>query len=311
MRSHEVTYRIRHTTSYFYGDVVTLAHNEARLNPRNGPWQVAHNARFVVDPAPAFTTRELDYFGNWLNLFVLQEPHRRFVLTAHSEVTVREPFLPDARNTPPWEEVRELLANATDQEVFEAVEHCFESPFVRWTPAIAEYALRSFTPRRPILEAVLDLNRRIHQDFEYRPGTTHVATPVRAVFEQRRGVCQDFAHLLIACVRSLGLSARYVSGYLLTRPAEGQARLIGADASHAWASVYCPGHDFVDVDPTNDTLVTVEHPTLAWGRDFGDVSPLKGVVLGGGAHSVGVSVSVLPIDEDTEPEPESDSDAQT
>jgi transglutaminase-like putative cysteine protease len=146
----------------------------------------------------------------------------------------------------------------------------------------------------------MDLSRRIHQDFEYRPGATSVATPLRTVFEQRRGVCQDFAHLFIACLRSLGLAARYVSGYLLTRPAEGQVRLIGADASHAWASVYCPGHDFVDIDPTNDTLVTVEHPMLAWGRDFGDVSPLKGVVLGGGGHSVEVAVTVSPADEETD-----------
>lgn len=300
MRSNEVSYRIRHTTSYAYGDLVTLAHNEARLNPRTGPWQVAHSARFVVDPAPAFIHRELDYFGNWLHLFILQEPHRRFVLTVHSEVTVRQPLLPHPEQTLPWEDVRTLLATATDHEVFEAVEHCFESPHVQWNEQIQEYAADSFTPRRAILAAVLDLNSRIHRDFQYMPGVTNVATPVAAVFEQRRGVCQDFAHLLIACVRSMGLAARYVSGYLLTHPAEGQERLIGADASHAWASVYCPGHDFVDLDPTNDTLVGVEHPTLAWGRDFGDVSPLKGVVLGGGAHSVEVSVSVMPIDEEVD-----------
>ncbi|HEX4355673.1 MAG TPA: transglutaminase family protein, partial [Polyangiales bacterium] len=279
----EVTYRIRHTTSYAYSDVVTLAHNEARLSPRNGPWQVAHTARLIVEPTPAFMTREHDYFGNWVNLFVLQEPHRRFFVTAHSEVTVRDPFLPDPDDTTPWEEVSAMLASSTDQEVFEAVEHRFESPHVRWTSAVRDYALQSFTPGRPILSAALDLSRRIHHEFEYRPGVTNVATPVRAVFEQRRGVCQDFAHLMIACLRSIGLAARYVSGYLLTQPAEGQPRRIGSDASHAWAAVYCPGYDFIDIDPTNDTLVKVEHPTLAWGRDFGDVSPLKGVVLGGGA----------------------------
>jgi transglutaminase-like putative cysteine protease len=299
-RSHEVSYRIRHTTSYAYGDIVTLAHNEARLNPRTGAWQVAHNARFVVDPAPAFSCRELDYFGNWVHLFVLQEPHRRFVLTVHSEVTVRQPLLPHPEQTLPWEDVRALLASGTDHEVFEAVEHCYESPHVQWDEAIQQYAAESFTPGRPILSAALDLNSRIHRDFKYSPGVTNVATPVAAVFDERRGVCQDFAHLLIACVRSMGLAARYVSGYLLTHPAQGQARLVGADATHAWASVYCPGHDFIDVDPTNNTLVNVEHPTLAWGRDFGDVSPLKGVVLGGGAHSVNVAVTVIPADEDSE-----------
>jgi transglutaminase-like putative cysteine protease len=294
----EVTYRIRHTTSYAYSDVVTVAHNEARLSPRNGPWQVAHTARLLVEPTPAFMTREQDYFGNWMNLFVLQEPHRRFSVTAHSEVTVRDPFLPDPEDTMPWEEVREMLANSIEQEVFEAVEHRFESPHVRWTYAVRDYAAQSFAPGRPILAAALDFSQRIHRDFEYRPGVTNVATPVRTVFEQRRGVCQDFAHLMIAGLRSMGLAARYVSGYLLTQPAPGKPRNIGADASHAWASVYCPGYDFIDIDPTNDTLVKVEHPTLAWGRDFGDVSPLKGVVLGGGAHSVHVAVEVVPVDEE-------------
>jgi transglutaminase-like putative cysteine protease len=294
----EVTYRIRHSTSYAYSDLVTLAHNEARLSPRNGPFQVAHHGRLVVEPAPAFVAREHDYFGNAVNLFVLQEPHRRFSVTAHSEVSLRAPFLPDPEHTPGWEEVRDRLANSTEQEVFEAIEHVFESPYVRWSHAIFDYAARSFTPRRPLLAAALDLSQRIHDDFEYRPGVTSVATPLATVFEQRRGVCQDFAHLMIACMRSHGLAARYVSGYLLTHPAAGQTRLVGADASHAWTSFYCPDYDFIDLDPTNNVLVTVEHPTLAWGRDFGDVSPLKGVVLGGGAHHVEVSVEVLPVDDD-------------
>lgn len=295
----EVTYRIRHTTSYAYNDVVTLAHNEARLSPRNGPFQVAHYARLVVEPAPTFAVREHDYFGNAVNLFVLQEPHRRFSVTAHSEVSLRAPYLPDPSDTPAWEEVRDQLASSTDQEVFEALEHVFESPYVRWNQAIFDYAALSFTPRRPLMAAALDLSRRIHADFVYRPNVTSVATPCATVFEQRSGVCQDFAHLMIACLRSHGLAARYVSGYLLTRPAAGQPRLIGADASHAWTAVYCPDYDFIDLDPTNDLLVTVEHPTLAWGRDFGDVSPLKGVVLGGGAHHVEVSVEVVPVDDDT------------
>lgn len=299
MHDDEVSYRIRHVTSYQYSDVVTLAHNEARLSPRNGPFQVAHHGRLVVDPMPAFVAREHDYFGNAVSLFVLQEPHRRFTVTAHSEVSLRAPFLPDPEDTPPWEDVRDRLANSTEQEVFEAIEHVYESPYVRWNGAIVEYAAKSFTPGRPLLAAAIDLNSRIHDDFDYRPGVTSVATPVATVFEQRNGVCQDFAHLLIACMRSHGLAARYVSGYLLTHPAAGQTRRVGADASHAWASVYCPEYDFIDLDPTNDVLVTIEHPTLAWGRDFGDVSPLKGVVLGGGAHRVEVSVEVMPVDDDS------------
>jgi transglutaminase-like putative cysteine protease len=190
-----------------------------------------------------------------------------------------------------------MLASSTEQEVFEAVEHVFESPYVRWNDNIQAYAAQSFPPNRPVLSGAMDLSARINRDFQYRPGATSVATPVHTVFGQRSGVCQDFAHLMIACLRSLGLAARYVSGYLRTHAAAGQTRLVGADASHAWAAIYCPGYDFIDIDPTNNVLVTVEHPTLAWGRDFGDVSPVKGVVLGGGAHTVDVSVEVAPVDE--------------
>jgi transglutaminase-like putative cysteine protease len=301
VREDEVTYRIRHATSYVYDDVVTLAHNEARLTPRNGPWQIAHSARLVVEPTPAFMVRERDYFGNWQTQFALQEPHRHVLVTAHSEVTVRAPFLPAPGDTPSWESTRDLLANSSDPDVFEAVEHAYESPHVQLLPELRDYALVSFTPHRPILAASLELCSRIHADFAYKPGTTSVATPVKVVFEQRRGVCQDFAHLMLGCLRSLGLSARYVSGYVRTRPPAGQARRIGADASHAWLSVFCPGHDFIDLDPTNNMLVGSEHPTLAWGRDFSDVSPLRGVLLGGGEHHVEVAVDVQPVD-DEEPE---------
>ncbi|HEX2677971.1 MAG TPA: transglutaminase family protein [Polyangiales bacterium] len=297
MQEDEVTYRIRHATSYVYDDLVTLAHNEARLTPRNGPWQVAHSARLVVEPTPAFMARERDYFGNWLTLFALQEPHRHFLVTAYAEVTVRAPFLPDPEDTPPWEEVRDLLASSHDPDVFEAVEHVYESPHVQLLPELRDYALQSFTPGRPILAASLELCHRINNDFAYKPGSTNVATPVATVFSEKRGVCQDFAHLMIGCVRSLGLSARYVSGYLRTRSPAGQPRRVGADASHAWVSVFCPGYDFVDLDPTNDMLVTTEHPTLAWGRDYGDVSPLRGVLLGGGSHRVEVAVDVEPLDD--------------
>jgi transglutaminase-like putative cysteine protease len=173
----------------------------------------------------------------------------------------------------------------------------YESPHVQLLPELRDYALQSFTPGRPILAASLELCHRINKDFAYKPGSTNVATPVATVFSEKRGVCQDFAHLMIGCVRSLGLSARYVSGYLRTRSPAGQPRRVGADASHAWVSVFCPGYDFVDLDPTNDMLVTTEHPTLAWGRDYGDVSPLRGVLLGGGSHRVEVAVDVEPLDD--------------
>ena len=290
-----VTYRIRHTTHYVYSDLVAIAHNAARLIPRDGPQQQAHSTRFVVEPSPSFMLRERDYFGNRVNLFAFDEPHLEFSLTAHSEVTVRRPNLPQPDQTPPWEQCLAANLDPGIAEQFDALQYVFESPHVTFADELRAYAGESFVPGRPILEAALDLTRRIHADFRYEPGVTTIATPVSKVFQARHGVCQDFAHLQIACLRSLGLSARYVSGYLLTRPPPGQEKLIGADASHAWVSIYCPNHGFVDLDPTNNTTVGTEHTTLAWGRDFADVSPLKGVVLGGGAHTIDVAVDVTPV----------------
>ncbi|MDH5670799.1 MAG: transglutaminase family protein [Myxococcales bacterium] len=289
-----VSYRIRHSTRYQYADLVAIAHNEARLIPRDGPQQRAHSTHFVVDPAPSFMAREVDYFGNHVNLFAFDEPHLRFSLSAHSEVSVWAPSLPAFEQSLPWEQACQSRLDASQPEQLEALQYVFESPHVVWDASLRGYALESFAPGRPLLDAAFELTRRIHADFAYVPGVTSIATPVSEVLRARRGVCQDFAHLQLACLRSLGLSARYVSGYLLTHPAPGGERLQGADASHAWVSVYCPGHGFVDLDPTNDMLVGTDHTTLAWGRDFADVSPLKGVVLGGGAHTVEVAVDVTP-----------------
>ncbi|MDD9935833.1 MAG: transglutaminase family protein [Myxococcales bacterium] len=289
-----VTYRIRHTTRYRYTDMVAIAHNEARLTPRDGPQQRAHSTRFVVDPAPSFMVREQDYFGNWVNLFAFEEPHHEFSLTAHSEVTVSARALPELVSTVPWEQAVTDTLDPAQPEQLEALQYGMASPHVQWSPALHDYAAESFAAGRPLLEGAFELTQRIHDDFAYVPGVTSIATPVSKVFEARRGVCQDFAHLQLACLRALGLPARYVSGYLLTEPPPGQKKLVGADASHAWVSVYCPGHGFVDMDPTNDTLVGTDHTTLAWGRDFADVSPLKGVVLGGGSHTIDVAVDVTP-----------------
>ena len=190
-----------------------------------------------------------------------------------------------------WETVHEQLAA---YEALDAYELVFESPYVVGDDAIRDYALQSFAPGRPILAAAMDLTSRIFREFQYRGGVSDVSTPVRDVFAMRQGVCQDFAHLMIACVRSLGLAARYVSGYLLTRPPEGKEKLVGSDASHAWVSVFAGDAGWVDFDPTNNVIPGVEHITFAWGRDYGDVSPINGFIVGGGTHQVSVAVDVSP-----------------
>ena len=294
--SDSVRYRIRHTTCYEYADLVAIAHNEARLTPRGGPQQEAHSTRFVVEPSPTFMVRERDYFGNWVHLIALEEPHRKFSLTAHSEVTVRPPNLPVAANAVPWERAVAAGFNPQEGDQFDALQYAFPSPHVAWHADIRAYAASSFAPGRSLLEGAIELTKRINADFAYEPGVTSIATPVAEVFRARRGVCQDFAHLQIACLRALGLAARYVSGYLLTHAPPGKEKLVGADASHAWVAVFCPGYGYVDLDPTNGSVNGTEHTTLAWGRDFADVSPLKGVVLGGGSHTVEVAVDVNPVE---------------
>jgi transglutaminase-like putative cysteine protease len=195
----------------------------------------------------------------------------------------------------PWEDVARSLPTDYTSAGLGAYQFTFESPRIRIRPEFAAYALESFTPKRPMLEALLDLTTRIHRDFRFDSKVTNVRTPPEDVFRKRRGVCQDFAHVQIACLRSLNLPARYVSGYLRTYPPPGRPRLVGADASHAWVSSYCPGVGWVDLDPTNNVVPSDGHVTLAWGRDYGDVSPLRGLILGGGAHTVKVSVDVEPI----------------
>jgi transglutaminase-like putative cysteine protease len=213
-------------------------------------------------------------------------------VTAQSELEVAgvRPVRP--ASTPAWEALRERVRTETTHEALSACEMSFESPLVPVEPAFASYAAPSFAPARPILDAVLDLTHRIHADFEYRPGATSVTTPALEVLARRHGVCQDFAHLELACLRALGLPARYVSGYLHTHRTPGAARLVGADASHAWVSVWCGEAGWIDVDPTNDLVAGDQHLTLAWGRDYADVAPIKGVILGGGEHSVEVAVEV-------------------
>lgn len=284
-------YRVTHQTTYSYDELVSICHNELRLEPRETERQRRLSTALRIEPVPRATTAERDYFGNPTHFFTVEEPHHHMVLVAESEVEI------DAARTAPlytpeWEALRDSLRDDRSAVGLAAFEMAFPSPLVPVAPEFAAYAAPFFPRGRAILPCVLELTHRIHTDFAYRPGATSVTTPVRDVLATREGVCQDFAHVELACLRALGLPARYVSGYLHTRPADGRERLVGADASHAWVSVHCGDAGWIDVDPTNDLVVADEHVTLAWGRDYGDVPPIKGVILGGGGHSVEVGVDV-------------------
>jgi len=290
-----MTYRVKHRTTYEYDEPVSTSYHALRLTPRTLPHQKCHWSKLVMDPSPAFSNDSSDYFGNAVVLFTLQEPHQQLTVEASSEVEVLAKTLPEPGETPAWEETAVLLTDHPSPESLEACQFTFESSQVRCARPFADYARISFEAGRPLLTAVLDLTARIHRDFNYDTSATKVSTPVEKVFEERRGVCQDFAHLQIACLRSLGLAVRYVSGYLQTFAPANRERLVGADASHAWVSIYCPGTGWIDLDPTNNLVPSTSHITLAWGRDYNDVSPIRGVIQGGGQHELTVAVEVTPI----------------
>jgi transglutaminase-like putative cysteine protease len=288
-------YRITHTTTYAYGEPVALCQNLAHLTPRPSPYQRAEDSTLDITPEPAFLVDGSDYFGNPVTYFTIQERHAALVLRASHRMTVRSEK-PRMDTTPAWEEVRERLRRERSAAWLDAYQFAFPSRFAAIGPAFAEYAAPAFTPGRSIRDASLELTRRIHADFVYDQKATTLATPVAEVLENRRGVCQDFAHVQLACLRSVGLAARYVSGYLSTAAPAGRPRLVGANATHAWVSVFCGESGWIDLDPTNDQIPADRHILLAWGRDYEDVSPLKGVILGGGRHEVKVSVDVAPVE---------------
>lgn len=288
-------YRIVHRTLYTYAESVSVSHHAARLEPLQCQGQHCSSFDIAIHPTPDITKTRTDYFGNRVCMFSIQALHQRLDVTARSLVSVAPRTPPVPALSPTWSQVHERFRDPVSPADVQAYEFCLDSPLLAAAPFLAEYARASFRENTPLLVGARDLNRRIHQDFIYDPKATEVATPLLEVWKKRRGVCQDFAHLAIACVRSLGLSARYVSGYLRTRPPEGKPRLVGADASHAWFSVYCPHNGWVDFDPTNDVLPADEHISVAYGRDFSDVSPLSGILTGGGAHRVKVSVDVEPL----------------
>ncbi len=285
-------FHIIHTTRYAYSQPVGLCHNEAHLRPRSFDLQECLEARVDIDPAPARYDERADYFGNSVAYFSVQAPHDRLTVTATSTVHRRAPVVRSTEASLAWDRVAAYLQSAGSLEALAAREYVLDSPLVATSADLSAFALPSFTPERSLLSAVHDLNRRIHSAFLYDRDFTTVSTPLAEVLAQRRGVCQDFAHLAIGCLRSLGLPARYVSGYLQSTPPPGQERMRGADASHAWFAVFDPDAGWVDFDPTNDVIVSDQHVTTAWGRDYADVTPLKGVVFGGGAHSLEVAVEI-------------------
>lgn len=289
-----MNYRVRHITRYTYSQPVAIAHNEVRLTPRSGGLQHARRTQLAIDPAPSVLSQQVDFFGNTTHFFTLQAPHREMTVTAVSDVRLEREPPPPADESTPWEAARDALRQDRSPAGLDAFQFVFESPYVRWDADAAAYAAPSFPPARPLLAAALDLTRRIHADFKYEPGATSVATPVADVLRDRRGVCQDFTHLEIACLRSLGLAARYVSGYVLNLAGGRGERMVGADASHAWLAIYDPHGGWIDLDPTNDTIPSDQHVTVAWGRDYGDVSPVRGVILGGGEQELTVRVTVTP-----------------
>lgn len=291
--------RVVHRTRYYYSEAATTSHHEARLTPRQSEAQrtIAHELECF--PAAATRRARLDYFGNRTNYFGLTEPHRTFEVSATSLVETNQVALPDSELTPNWEEVAARLRADLRRDVLQAVQMRFASPLVPLLEGLRNYAVNCFPSGAPLLVCVRQLMCKIHQDFAYDASATDLSTPLASVLETRRGVCQDFAHVMLGCLRSLGLAARYTSGYLRTRPPSGQPRLVGADASHAWVAVWVPEWGWVDFDPTNDLCPSEEHVTAAYGRDFSDVTPLRGVILGGGAHHLEVAVDVEPVDERT------------
>jgi len=287
-------YLVKHRTTYRYLQDVSYSCHLAHLHLRETPCQHVLASDVSLKPEPAAREQRSDFFGNLCEWFNLDQPHTFLEVLAESRVRVEEPAPHDPKRSESWESVRQRLEQPGDDETRDAVQFIFDSPLTAFKSDVAAYAAKSFSPGRPLLAGALELMSRIHEDFRYDTTVTDATTPVDQVFEIRAGVCQDLAHVGIAAMRSLGLPARYVSGYLLTRPPPGMPRLLGADASHAWFSVWAPPFGWIDLDPTNNVAVGEGHVTLAYGRDYADVAPLNGIILGGHDHVIEVGVDVIP-----------------
>ena len=288
-------YRVHHTTRYRYGSGVALASHMLHLRPRPLPFQQVRETTLIPQPGPARVSEGHDHFGNRVTWMFMEALHESFAVSAESVVDVQFPAAPEAKTTLPWEQVAALAAQGGAHAG--AAEFLFASPMCASEPGARDYVQVSFPAGRPVMEGVVDLLDRMARDFSFRAGVTTLATPIAKVLASREGVCQDFSHLMISGLRGVGLPARYVSGYIRTRPPPGQLRRRGSDQSHAWVSVWMgPEHGWLDVDPTNRLVVTNEHVVLGWGRDFGDVSPMRGMILGGGSHTLEVTVDLEPVE---------------
>jgi len=285
-------YHVSHKTVYQYSMPVTLGHNEARLIPRGTKNQKCIRAQLFFDPWPAVNIQRDDHFGNKMTYFCIQSPHGEMTITAEHQVEIKPLKLPALHTSTIWQQLLSDLKTSLDPNTLLAREFILASPFIPIDPQFANYAKSCFLPKTPFLQGVNELMGKIHREFAFQSEVTNVSTSVYDVFQSRQGVCQDFAHLMIACLRSMGFPARYVSGYIETIPPPGTEKLAGADASHAWVSVYDPALGWADFDPTNNIMPVDQHITLAWGRDFSDVVPLKGVTMGGASHNLVVEVDV-------------------
>lgn len=288
-------YKITHITKYDYAARVSQCYNQAFVIPRVTPRQKVNASRVSVSPYPGNTSQHSDYFGNPTYFFDIQRPHKNLQITAQSEVEVAE--VSTVANFDfgiTYGETLEYMSASKTQNILKAREYLLNSPMIKSSNELAEYAMPSFEKNRSLKSCVSDLTSRIFDEFTYDPTSTTIATPIKEVLQNKRGVCQDFAHLQIGCLRSVGIPARYVSGYLETLPPPGKEKLVGADATHAWLAYFSPDEGWVEFDPTNNTLAKHQHIVTAFGRDYYDVTPLKGVIYGGGESPIlSVSVDVM------------------
>ena len=290
-------YEVTHKTKYVYQSPASLCHNIVYQWPTTYPFQQVDSYRYTILPEPNFLVKRTDFFDNQYLYFSVQKTHKELVVESKSDITISKPdwISIDPASTPSWETVAKWLRETTTPN--DTRQFYLESPHVTYIKGLRSYAIQSFTPNRPIMEAMLDLNNRIYRDFKFTPGFTEISTPLEDVFKYKKGVCQDYAHFGLACVRSIGLAGRYMSGYIETFPPPGKPKLVGSDASHAWMSLYIPDAGWVEFDSTNNLLVSDQHIRVATGRDFSDVVPLKGIVYSGGGQKMIVTVDVKQLPE--------------
>ena len=289
-------FEVSHRTSYQYRAPVAQSHHVIHLKPRGLTGQTVIHHSLLIEPAPVSSAEITDSFGNTSVLLQIEDEHQEFIVHARSTIEIDASAIPDVTQSPAWEDVKPTSRQSAVGMDVGVRQFVCRSRHVPVSLDIVAFAQASFRPGRPVLDGAMHLTRRIFKEFTFDPKATDISTPVSRVLETRRGVCQDFAHLAIAACRALGIPARYVSGYLMTRPPPGQAKLRGADASHAWLSVWSGEQGWIDFDPTNGIIPRGEHITLAYGRDYEDISPISGVLLGGGDQTMTVAVDVEPVE---------------